>query len=908
MDERPDPDQLLEHVQREETKLKQGRLRIFLGYAAGVGKTYAMLEAAQQRRAEGVDVVVGYVETHGRAETDALLAELEIMPRRRLPYRGITLTEMDLDAVLARHPEIVLVDELAHTNVPGSRHGKRYQDVLELLNAGIDVYTTVNIQHLESLNDVVAQITDVAVRETVPDHILDDASELELVDLPIEELLQRLEEGKVYIPRQAQQAVRRFFRPGNLAALRELTLRRAADRIDEQMRAYMQTHGIRGIWPAAERLLVCVGPGPLSERLVRTARRLAARLNAEWYAVYVETPRHASLDEEEHDRIAHALRLAESLGGKGVRLPGNDVAETIVSFAHSHNVTKVVAGKPLQPRWRELLRGSIVDRIIHFSRDIDIYVISGEPEPAAQAGPQPARRPRTPARRYLTSAGLVGLATILGLPLRPFIDPTNLVMLYLLAVILAALRLGRLPAIVASVLSVIAFDLIFVPPFYTFVVADAQFLITFVGLLGVGLVISTLAANAREQARSAQRREAHTAVLYELSRDLAAAAGVAHVTDLVVTHVEQIMDARVAVFVDAAQRLKLSGASSGFSLGDDEYAVASWVFEHSEAAGRGTDTLAGAAGFYLPLKTARDVVGVLGVVFTGAEETDELMTGEQRRLLESFASQAAVAIERSLLAEKAQEAQLLQEAEKLQTALLNSISHDLRTPLASITGALSSLLEEEHVLDDHVRQELLANAYEEAERLNWLVGNLLDMTRLEAGVLKIRALPVDIEDVVGVALSHLARRLGDREVIVDIPLDLPLVPADFVLLVQALTNLLDNAHKYAPAGTPITIRGRQRDRELLVQVLDRGPGIPAEEAGRIFEKFYRAEGARLAQGDRFSGESRPGTGLGLSISKGIVEAHQGHIWAENRKEGGAAFTIALPLREEAGQKTVEQVR
>ncbi len=897
---------LLEHQQSEENRLNYGRLKIFVGYAAGVGKTYAMLEAARQRVEEGMDVVVGYVETHGRAETEALLAGLETVPRRAISYRGVTLTEMDLDALLSREPTIALVDELAHTNAPGSRHSKRYQDVLELLNAGIDVYTTMNIQHLESLNDVIARITEVPVRETVPDRVLDEADDIELIDLPIDELLQRLEEGKVYIPEQAERAMRRFFRPGNLSALRELTLRRAADRVDEQMRAYMQTHGIRSTWPTAERLLVCVGPSPLAERLVRSARRLASRLNAEWYAVYVETSAHASLNEVERARIAHALRLAESLGGKSARLPGNSVADTIVAFAHSHNATKIVAGKPLQPRWRELLRGSIVDQIIRLSRDIDVYVISAERSDPSQDTSRPARRKRMQTGSYLRSAGLVALATLLGLPFRPFIEPTNLVMLYLLAVVLAALSLGRAPAIVASILSVIAFDLVFVPPFYTFVVADAQFLITFMGLLGVGLVITSLAARAHEQARSAQRRETHTAVLYELSRDLAAAVGLAQLTRIVVRHVEQIMSGHAAVFVDAGERIELHDASADFSFDADEYAVATWTFEHNEPAGRGTETLAGADGYYLPLKTARDVVGVLGVVFDEADNADDTMTAEQRRLLESFASQAAVAIERALLAERAQEAQLLQETEKLQTALLNSISHDLRTPLASITGSLSSLRDDEYLLNERARRDLVKNAYEEAERLNRLVGNLLDMTRLEAGALKIGDAPVDIGDVVGVALSHVESRLGKRDVVLEIPDDLPLVPADFVLLVQVLVNLIENADKYAPPGSAVTIRSCVREDELLVQVLDRGPGIPQGELGRVFEKFYRSEGTRLAQGDRLPAQGRPGTGLGLSISKGIVEAHHGRIWAENRSGGGAVFTVALPLVAEIVQLQEKQ--
>lgn len=896
MNERPDPDQLLAYARREEAKRRRGRLKIFLSYAAGVGKTYAMLEAARQRMEQGVDVVAGYVETHGRAETEMLLEDIESLPRREVSYRHITLTEMNLDGLLARKPEIALVDELAHTNAPGSRHRKRYNDVLELLDAGIDVYTTMNVQHLESLNDVVTHITEAPVPETVPDRMFDEADEIELVDLPVDELLQRLEEGKIYVPEQAEEAMHRFFRPGNLTALRELALRRAADRVDEQMRSYMRSHGIRSTWPATERLLVCIGPSPLSERLVRTARRLAAPLNAEWYAVYVETPDHASLGERERERITRALRLAESLGGKSAMLPGNSVAETIVAFAHSRNATKIIAGKPLQPRWREFLRGSIVDQIIRLSRDIDVYVINAQPLENA-AGSQPAQRLRAPAvGSYLRSAGLVLLATLVGRPFRSFIDPTNLVILYLLAVALAALGLGRGPAIVASILSVIAFDLVFVEPLYAFVVEDAQFLITFVGLLGVGLIISSLAARAREQARSAQKRAAHTAVLYELSRDLASAVELPQLMHIVVTHVQQTMSLPTVIFLDAGGHLELQEASAEFDVDEGERAVATWTFEHDEPAGRGTDTLDGADGYYLPLKTTRDVLGVLGVSFAKLKGSEEPLTAEQRRLLESFASQAAVSIERAQLAEKAQEAQLLKESEKLQTALLNSISHDLRTPLASITGTLSSLSDDDERLNPGTRRKLAKNAYEEAERLNRLVGNLLDMTRLEAGALKMKSEPVDIGDVVGVALSQLGSCLAEREVILEIEENLPLVSADFVLLIQVFVNLIENADKYTPPDSPITIRSQAEDEELLVQILDKGPGIPENDLERIFEKFYRAEGTRLAQGDRLPAQVRPGTGLGLSISKGIVEAHQGRIWAENQKEGGAVFTVTLPLK------------
>jgi two-component system sensor histidine kinase KdpD len=788
---------------------------------------------------------------------------------------------MDLDAVLARRPAVAVVDELAHTNAPGSRHARRFQDVLELVEAGIGVYTTLNIQHLESLNDVVAQITGVAVRETVPDSILDEADEIELIDLPIEELLQRLAEGKVYMPQQAAQAIRRFFRAGNLGALRELALRRTAERVDVDLRAYMEMHAIVGPWPAGERLLVCVSPSPLSERLVRATRRLAARLMGEWYAVYVETEAHARLSPDDRQRVAQTLHLAEELGAKALSLPGESVAETVIAYAASHNVTKIVAGKPLQPRWRELLHGSVVDQIIRASGNIDIFVITASDEPARLA-PRPA--PPAPPRRWqpiFAAVALVGLATLAGLPLRTVIEPANLVMVYLLAVVVAAVRLGRGPAILASLLSVVAFDWFMVPPFHMLRIADAQYLLTFAGLLAVGLVTSTLASQAREHAQTTQRRARQTLALYELSRDLAAAGDVAEVTQVVVRHVEQLLAPAAAVLVLDGDQLKASSASAGLELSAAELAVATWTFQHKTPAGRGSGTLSGASGHYLPLTTAQGTVGVLGIL--QAEE----MSAEQQRLAQSFASQAALAIERSQLAETASAAQLLQETERLQSALLNSISHNLRTPLASITGALSSLRDQRDLLDEQASLALVDTAFGEAERLNRLVGNLLDMTRMEAGALRLSLQPGDIQDAVGVAFSQLDQNLRGRPVIVDLPADLPLVPMDFALIVQVLVNLLDNANKYSPEGAPIEIHAATRGAELIVEIHDCGPGIPESEIESIFEKFHRVQ----LPGDP------GGTGLGLSISRGIISAHGGRITARNRPEGGAVLSFSLPLAE-----------
>jgi two-component system sensor histidine kinase KdpD len=880
---RPNPDELLAYVQEEEKAKERGRLKIFLGYAAGVGKTYAMLEAAHQRKEEGVDVVVGYVETHGRIETERMQADLEAIPRKKLEYRGVWLEEMDVDAILSRHPQLALVDELAHTNAPGSRHLKRYHDVEDLLDAGIDVYVTLNIQHLESLNDVIAQITGVKVRETVPDSVIDEASEIELVDLPPDELLARLKDGKVYVPDQAVRAIEKFFRKGNLTALRELSMRRAAERVDDQMLAYMQTRAIPGPWPAAERLLVCVSPSPLAERLVRSARRLADELNAEWAAVYIETSAHARLSPEQRDQVARTLRLAEELGGKTITLSGDSVARLVTDYARQYNFTKVIVGKTLEPRWIEWFRGSVVDQFMRYSGNIDIYVVSSE-EKTPDLRQTFARQIHSPIQRYLWAILLVALGTGLNTLFHPHISPTNLVMIYLLNVVIAASYLGRGPAILASILSVLAFDYFFVPPYLTLVVSDTEYLLTFTGLLGVGLVISELTARVRDQAEMARRREASTAALYGLSRDLAAAAGIDDILQAITQNVSQTFGREVVIFLpDKVPEggLKPYAYSPNFTPDENERAVAVWAFQHRQTAGRGTETLSAAEAHYLPLMTARGVVGVLGAKPMDASRHLSL---EQVRLMEAFANQAALAIERVQLADQARQAQLLKATEELQSALLNSISHDLRTPLVSITGALSSL-QEDNSIDEETRQDLLDTAREEADRLNRLVGNLLDMTRVEAGAIQVRREPCDVLDVIGTALETIKDQLGDHPTRVDIPDDLPLVPMDFVLIERVLVNVLDNAIKYSPAQAPIEIQARLTGNDLQINVLDRGPGIPVRDLERIFDKFYRVQRPGYVRG----------TGLGLSICKGIVEAHRGSIYAKNRPDGGAIITIVLPL-------------
>jgi two-component system, OmpR family, sensor histidine kinase KdpD len=641
-EKRPSPDELLARIKAEEREKKQGKLTIFLGYAAGVGKTYAMLEAAQRRENE-IDLVVGLVETHGRAETDALLKGLEIIPRKQIEYHGINLTEMDLDAVLARRPQLVLVDELAHTNAHGSRHPKRYQDVEELLEAGIDVYTTLNIQHVESMRNTVAQIAGVWVRETIPDTIVDMAAEIKLVDLPPDELLERLKQGKVYVLEQIAHAINDFFRKGNLIALREVTMRIAAEHVDKQAQVYMQTHAVRGPWPAAERLLVCIGPGPLGNRLVRNGRILASQLDAEWFAVYIETPGIIPLSSAQRDRLEATLRLAERLGAKVLKLQGDSVAATVVEYANAHNISKVVVGRPERSRWLELLRGSVADQLIRQSENIDVYIVGSKAEPAPPEN-LPAAQPTQWWWGYLKGLALVIVATLIGELLRPFFDPTNLFMLYLISVIISAVYFGFGPSIFVSLLGVLAFDFFFVPPTVSFAVADAQYLFTFIALLAVGVVISLLTARVRNQIKAARRRESETATLYALSRDLAASSGLDNTLNVIVKHVKETFGGDVVIFLPDTQnkgKLRPYAQKPKITIKENDVAIAVWAFQNQKAAGYGTDTIPDAKARYLPLNTTKGAIGVMGIWFSDSAGP---ITIEQFRLLEAFADLAAIGI------------------------------------------------------------------------------------------------------------------------------------------------------------------------------------------------------------------------------------------------------------------------
>lgn len=885
-DFRPSPDALLKAAEKE----SRGKHKIFLGAAPGVGKTWEMLSAAHRRRRDGIDVVVGVVETHGRAETEAQLQGLEILPRRAVEYRGRTLQEMDLDAILKRRPALVLVDELAHTNAEGSRHPKRYLDVEELLAAGIDVYSTLNVQHIESLNDVVARITRIRVRETVPDHVVDAADEVELIDLTPADLIARLAEGKVYVRDQAQRALRHYFSPGNLTALRELALRRTAVRVDEQMRSYMREHAIAGPWAAGERVIVCLDPGPGAANAVRAAKRSADALDAELIALYVETDRHATLSEAERARLAEAQRLAARLGAEIVTVPGRSVVEEIVAFARSRNATRVVVGKSRRSRWFELRHGSVVDELVRSGSGLAVEVApSAEPEP--KAGPQDWLRdvPLTPGP-YLEGILSTAVATATGVTIDRLIVLPNISLVYVLPVLLAAARHGLVPSLWVSALSVTCFNFFFLPPLYQFTIADPANVMALFLFVVVAVMASALAARTRTQTESARREARTTAGLYAFSRKIA---GVVELYDLlwiVVSHLARLLKAEIVVLMPQEGELTTRAAfPPDGALSDADLAAARWSWDADRPAGRGTDTLPGGRWLFLPIRTSRAAIAVIGVLPN--KEGHELTAGE-RRLLEAVGNQAAVAIERVTLAEDIDQARLGAERERLRSAMLTSVSHDLRTPLASIIGALSSLRSFGARYDAAAREELLATAQGEAERLDRFVGNLLDMTRLDAGAIVPKREAVEVGDLISTALRRAAPLVAGHQVASIVPPGLPALPLDFVLAEQILYNLLDNAAKYSAPGGRVAVEANRSGERVEILVKDEGPGLAEADLERIFDKFYRAE-----SGDR----RRAGTGLGLAIARGFAEAMDGTLTARNRRDrSGAEFVVSFPVSSNDG--------
>lgn len=891
-DRRPDPDALLSHVRETEERARRGRLTIFFGAAPGVGKTYAMLEAARVEMSDvRRDVAVGVVETHGRYDTGALLVGLELLPRRTIVHQGIELAELDLDAALARRPQVLLVDELAHTNGPGSRHMKRWQDVEELLDAGIDVFTSLNVQHLESLNDVVAQITGVVVRETVPDATFEKAHDVRLVDLPVGELLERLRDGKVYASHQAERAAESFFEEGNLIALRQLALRRTSERVDAKIRSYRAAHGIDDTWHTGERVLVCISPSPHSGRLIRAAKRLATSLHGALIGLHVETPASLRMVVSARERLAVHMRLLESLGGESVTARAEDAAAEAVRYARAHNVTKIVVGKPTHPRWRDVVRASFLDDVVRASGEIDVYVISGGAEhPRVVLEPSERRKRAATAAQYVAGVAVVGVTTTVSWFALGRNELADVVMVMVLGIVLVAMRFGYGPSLVATVLTSLAFDFFFIPPYLTFAVADLRHFATFAVMFVVGVVVSHLTQRIREQADSARQRERRTASLYAVTREVGLARSRDSLLDAAARHLREVFRARIAVFMPlAGESLELVLADeSTFVPGGQDVGIADWVWTNQKRAGLGTDTVPSARALVVPLRGARGRVGVLAL-FPAADA--RLEDPDERQLLETFAGVVGSALERIQLAEEAQRAHLRAEGEQLRNALLSSVSHDFRTPLGVVTGVTSALLDEDAPADESTRRELLQTAHSEALRLSQLVRNLLDMTRLEAGALKVKTGVLSLEELVGSALGRTSARLAGREVRTSVPSEL-LAACDLALVEQVLINLLENATKYSPAGSAIDVVAQVEGDMIAIDVSDRGPGIEAVHAHRVFEKFYRVHESEGG-----------GVGLGLTICRGIVEAHGGTIRVVPRSGGGATFRFTLPAAPVPGEDT-----
>lgn len=875
--QRPDPDRLLDQINAEEAREKRGKLKIFFGASAGVGKTYAMLGDARQQSAQGVDVVIGVIETHGRAETEAMADGLERLPLREIAYREHRLREFDLDGALARRPAVILIDELAHSNVAGSRHPKRWQDVCELLSAGINVHTTVNVQHLETLNDIVNGITGIRVWETVPDRIFDDADEVVVVDFPPDELLERLRQGKVYLPQQADQAARNFFRKGNLLALRELALRRTANRVDGEMQAYRSRNSLLPVWPNRESLLACVGPGEAGEKIVRACARLAAQLDVAWHAVHVDAAGAAS-DERARQDVLRVLKLAQELGATTAMLSAPGIATALIHYAREHNLSRLVMGRP-ERRWRWPLQSTLGERIEAQADDLDVLRLALPRTTAARPPKRSPPRARISWKGYAAALAACAITALAATPLLGVLELTNIVMLFLLCVIGIALRYGRGPAICASFVGVALFDFFFVPPRFSFNVSDAQYLLTFAVMLVVALVVGQLTAGLKTQVKAVTEREQRVSGLYEMSRDLSAALLVEQVAQIGARFLIAEFGVKTALLVaDENEHLvALPGATTEVDLG-----VAQWAFARGEAAGRGTDTLPASRCLVLPLKATMRLRGVLAVDLTQTG----LLSPEQRRVLDTCASLMAISIERIHYIDVAQKTTLQMESERLRNSLLSTISHDLRTPLASLVGLADTVQLTKPPLSEEQR-ELILSMRHSAMRMTALVNNLLDMARLESGAVHLNRQWQPLEDVVGSAIGASVGLLEDRPLKVNLAPDLPLLQFDAVLIERVLCNLLENAAKYTPAHTPISIEAHAETDFVTLSVDDQGPGLPSGREDAIFEKFERG---------RKEG-SASGVGLGLAICRAIMQAHGGSIRGQTRAAGGASFVLSLPRGE-----------
>jgi len=874
---RPDPDALLQKLQVEEQRERRGRLKLFLGASAGVGKTYAMLSEAQQLLSRKVDVVVGIIETHGRPDTERMAVDIPVIGQRPIEYRGVTLRELDIDSVIARRPTLVLIDELAHTNAPGSRHIKRWQDVDEILEAGISVYTALNIQHMESLNDVVAQITGVQVRETVPDAFVQKADEIELIDISPDELRDRLREGKVYVPTQIDVALEGFFRKGNLIALRELALRTAADQVDNQMQLYRRDEGIRAVWATRQRVLVCIAPNRLGGKVVRTAARVGKTSHSELLALYVESDRQARRPPEERGKAEEALRLAEEMGIETARRSGHDIVGEILAYAASKNVSLIVVGKPIKQRWKEILHGSVVDELVRRSGDINVYVISEETadRPARRFIPRIAPVIEDKPADYVLAVVAALLASAANAAIYGRLPSENVVMFYLLGITFTAFRTGTRPALACSLISVACYDFLFVPPRFQFSVTDAAYIPTFAVMLGVGLLIATLTQRLKGEALHSVARERRTSALYEVTRAMAKSRGRQEIADAAADRIRDDFHVDVAVLApnERGRLTPLTRSRSHFENDHQEWPVAQWAFDNGKFAGSTTETLPSAKGLYLPLISG----STLGVLAVKPLVDDDELDPALRGLMQTFANGLAVALERAQLARESHKARLEAESEKLRNALLSSVSHDIRSPLTAIAGAASSL--REHRGDPDVLAETI---YNESERLNRHVRNLLDMTRLESGTVKPNLDWNNVEELVGGALARTESILANHQVETDLAPDLPLIRVDGPLIEQALVNLLENAGRHTPPGTSVLVAARPEGPNLAIRVIDNGPGISEDIATHVFDKFESFD------------PSRQGFGLGLPIVRAILRIHDGEAKLESSAPG-ATFLLLIPL-------------
>jgi two-component system sensor histidine kinase KdpD len=877
---RPNPDELLAQIKKEEQKEKRGKLKIYLGMSAGVGKTFAMLQDASRAHGRNIDVLIGYVETHGRTDTEFLLFHLPQLPRKKVHYKGFELEEMDVDEIIKRKPKLVIVDELAHTNAPGSRHNKRYLDVIELLDNGINVNTAVNVQHIESLADTVSQITGVIIKETVPDSIIDAADEVELVDISPEELLQRLQEGKVYTSDKTKDASNNFFRKGNLSALRELSLRLTADRVDRQVRDYMEANRIPGPWKSTQRILIGVGPSPNSVDLIRWARRIAYTMEASWIALHIETPK--TLDEKQKLSLNKNLELAKELGAEVITTSDIDIVKGLMRVAQRQNVTHIVIGKSKnQGFFTKLFKTDIVNRVLNESGQIDVFVVSGDRQETDEKIPFHLPHTQSGFARYLISALIVCAVAAVCFPLSGFLGYQTVALILLFIVSLLPLIFGPGPVLLAAILSPLIWDYFFVPPKFTLFISRIEDILTFIMFLIIAFVTGVLTTRIRQRERAVRQREERAVALYNLANDLSKSKNLSEVLKESVKNLNKVFSAEVIVFLynENQKKLKRVKYAGILNIPEKELSVAQWVYSNGKKAGRYTDSLPFAESVYYPLKGPRGIYGVIGLTIK-----DEVKFHEQESMLENFVNQVGSAVERELLNQTANKALIFEESEKLYKTLFDSISHELKTPIAAIMGASSFLLHLNSENKIETRKQLYEEIHTATIRLNRLVENLLDMARLESGKLVPNIAECEVQDLVNAALAHFGKEIKENSIVVDIPENMPFIKADFVLMEQVFKNLIQNALLYTPADSKIEIQSSFDENSAFIIISDNGEGIPVKDIDHIFNKFYRAD-------SKVSG----GTGLGLSIVKGIVEAHKGTITASNKLTGGSKFVIKLPL-------------